>query len=294
MNHKQKKCLRALVQSVSVAALMLVVVRGWAAPIDNDAVAPAPHIWSSLTLGHGTTRLRYSEPDPLDRVSPLDSETGSLPTTQITLRWRGQLVKALPEFALQAQANYAQGQTAYSGYLQQGNTLRPYSANTGNTLQAVRLRVGLPLSALTDRPWAQHIAPYVEQSWNQWQRNLAQYAEAFDWQTTNLGVMAVWPLAELGLPQWSRVTLEADLAIGRSLRPHIATPALRFSANLGETHSQNASLAVRYTVTPTWRLGLSYAMQRSNFGASASTLGLQYPGASCNSQDWLVSVGMRF
>ena len=91
---------------------------------------------------------------------------------------------------MQAHASYAQGQTDYSGYLQQGVTLTPYSSRTGNTMQALRLRVGLPLNAFTEQPWAQRIAPYSEQSWHRWQRNLTQYGETFTRQTTFLGVMA--------------------------------------------------------------------------------------------------------
>jgi hypothetical protein len=294
MKHNQTKYLRALMQSVSFAALMLVAAHGGAEPVDNDAAAPAQRFWRSLTLSQGTTRHDYREPDPFGRVNPLNSETGSIPTTELTLRWRGQLAQALPELAVQARASYAQGQTDYNGYLQQGSTLTPYSARTGNTQQAISLRVGLPLNAFTEQPWAQHIAPYAEQGWHQWRRNLTQYGETFDWQTTSVGVMGVWPLAEMGLPQLARFTLEADLATGRSRNTRMDAPALGFAADLDETGKQRAALALHYAVTPTWLLGLRYAAQRSNFGASPIVAGLQYPGSSYSSQCWLVSVGTHF
>jgi len=268
---------------------------GLGAPAEDvDAAVPALNLWRSLTVSQGTTRHHYREPDPLGRVRPLDSETGSVPTTQVSLRWRGKVDHALPELALQAQASYAQGQTAYRGYLQQGNTLTPYSASTGNTLKTWSLRVGLPLNAFTRQPWARRIAPYAEQSWHRWQRELTQYGETFAWQTTTLGVMAVWPLAELGLPQLARFVLETDLAVGRSRRSHITVPAMGFAADLGEAGVQSASLALHYAVTPTWLLGLRYAAQRKNFGASHRVLGLQYPGASYSGQGLLVSVGAHF
>jgi hypothetical protein len=246
-----------------------------------------------VTLSQGAAHKNYSEPDPLGRVYPLDTETGSIPTTQVTLRWRGQLTEALPELVLQAHASYAQGQTVYSGYLQQGGTLTPYAANTGNTLQNLHLRVGLPLSTLIQQPWAQHIAPYAEQSWHQWQRNLTQYGETFDWQTSSLGVMGIWPLAELGLPQLARFTLEADVAAGRTRRPSMSAPSLGFAADLGEANSQSTSLAFHYAVTPRWLLGLRYMTQRHNLGVSASSGGLQFPGANYSSQGWFVSVGAQ-
>jgi hypothetical protein len=122
---------------------------------DNEVATPVARLWRSLSLSYGSTRHHYREPDPLGRVDPLDSETGFIPTTQATLRWRGKLAQVLPEIAVQAQASYAQGQTDYNGYLQSGITLTPYSARTGNTLQAYNLRVGLPLNAFTRQPWAQ-------------------------------------------------------------------------------------------------------------------------------------------
>src|ERR1035437_2249603 len=272
MNPNQTTCLRALMQSVSFASFMLVARCGWAVPIesvkvsmhpalavpaeDNKAVVPELRFWRSLTLSQGTTRHDYREPDPFGRVNPLNSETGSVPTTELTLRWRGQLAQALPELAIQARASYAQGQTDYNGYLQQGSTLTPYSARTGNTRQAISLRVGVPLNAFTEQPWAQHIAPYVEQSWHHWQRNLTQSGEAFAWQTPTVGVIAVWPLAEMSLPQLARFTLEADLATGRSRNTRMDAPALGFAADLDETGKQSAALALHYAVTPTWLLGL--------------------------------------
>lgn len=263
-------------------------------PADDHEAAAHPHLWRTLSLSYGTTRHHYREPDPLGRVDPLNSETGSIPTTQATLRWRGKLAQALPEIAVQAQASYAQGQTNYNGYLQSGMALTPYRTRTGNTLRAYNLRVGLPLNAFTRQHWAQHIAPYAEQSWHHWQRNLTQYGETFTWQTTSIGVMALWPLADLGLPQFSRFMLEADLSTGRLHNSHIDVPALGFAADLGNTSTRNAAFALHYAATPTWLLGLSYAAQRMSLGASPIVSGLQYPGSSNNMQSLAVSLGHHF
>lgn len=261
---------------------------------NNNAVSLAASLWRSVSLSYGSTRQHYREPDPLGRVDPLDSETGSIPTTQATLRWRGKPAQALPEFVVQAQATYAQGQTGYNGYLQSGITLTPYSARTGNTLRTYNLRVCLPLNAFTQQLWAQHIAPYAAQSWHHWQRNLTQYGETFTWQTTSLGVMALWPLADLGMTQFSSFTLEADLATGRTSNPHIAAPTLGFAADLGSTNTRSAALALHYAATPTWLLGLRYEEQSMSFGASPTVAGLQYPGSSSNEQSLAVSLDYHF
>lgn len=310
VNHKQQKYLRALTLSIGVALLMVAPQSGVAAPIDsaNESTQADPAAlaegnrtatatlgsWRSLTLSQGITQQDYREPDPLGRVNPLNSETGSIPATRVTLRWRGQLVQALPELALQARASYAEGQTDYNGYLQQGLTLIPYRARSGNTLQALSLRVGLPLNAFTTHQWAQHISPYAEQSWHQWQRNLTQYGETFSWQSTSLGVMALWPLADFGLSQFSRFSLEADWAIGRTSSPHMAAPSLGFAADLGSANTRSAALALHYAATPIWLFGLRYEAQSMSFGSSPIGAGLQYPGGSTNTQSLEVSLGRRF
>lgn len=307
MSSGQWECVEAMLKGFCLAALVLMAMPGRAESTEsaNQSVEPARDapgqaltaaasdspLWRTLVISQGAIHHEYHEPDPFGRVNPLNSETGPVPTTELTLRWSGKLARALPDLVMQASVSYAQGQTDYSGYLQQGVTLTPYSSRTGNTVQALRLRVGLPLTEFTNQPWAQHVAPYAEQSWHRWQRNLTQYGETFDWQTCTLGVMGLWPLAELGLPQLARLTLEADVALGRTRRPSMSAPTLSFVADLGEAHSQSAALALHFAVTPTWKLGLRYTTQRSNFGASASLGGLQYPGAYDISQGWLVSVG---
>lgn len=285
------------IAQVCVAGLAAFCLPAWGEPIDagtDESVASAARLWRSLTLSHGITRNNYREPDPLGRVDPLDSETGSIPTTQVTLRWRGKMTQAFPELAVQAQASYAQGQTDYNGYLQQGITLTPYSARTGNTMQAYNLRVGLPLNAFTQQHWAQHIAPYAEQSWHHWQRNLTQYGETFTWQTTSIGVMTLWPLADLGLSQFSRFSLEADLATGRNSNLHMAAPALGFAADLDSTSTQSAAVSLHYEVTPTWLIGLRYEAQHINFGASPTVAGLKYPSGRNSTQSLAASLGRHF
>lgn len=251
-------------------------------------------LWSSLTVSKGRKQLDYNEPDPLGRVSTLNSETGSIPSNQFTLRWRGRLTPALPELLLQASTSYEQGQTNYRGYLQQGSMLTPYIAHTGNTFRTLRLRVGLPLNALTPQPWAQHVAFHAEKGWQRWQRDLTQYGETFDWQTSELGVMALWPLEETGLTQLVRFTLEADVTVGRARRPHVAVPTFGFVADLGDASSQNLTLGLHYALTPSWSLGLRHMATKTGFGASRSSGRLQFPGANTSYHGWLFGIGAQY
>jgi len=260
----------------------------------NNFEAPKPDIWRSFSHSYGAAHYQYLETDPYGRVYPLDSETGSIPVIQATLRWRGKPAPPLPDIIVQAEARYAHGQTDYNGYLQTGINLTPYSSRTSNTLRSYNLRVGLPLGAFTQLPWGQNVAPYVAQSWHHWERNLTQYGEYFTWQATSIGVMALCPLADFDLPQLSRFTLEADWSAGRTRNPHIVAPALRFAADLGSENTSIVALALHYAATPTWLFGLRYEAQHMSFGASPTMAGLQYPNSSSLVQSLTVSLDYYF
>jgi hypothetical protein len=68
--------------------------------VDDVTTSPVARMWRSLTLSYGTVRENYREPDPLGRVDPLDSETGSIPITQTTVRWHAELSQNLPAYTL--------------------------------------------------------------------------------------------------------------------------------------------------------------------------------------------------
>jgi hypothetical protein len=106
--------------------------------------------------------------------------------------------------------------------------------------------------------------------------------------------MALWPLADLGMSQFSRFTLEVDWATGRIRNPHMAAPALGFAADLGSASTRSAALALHYAATPTWLIGLRYEEQSMSFGASPTVAGLQYPGSSSNKQSLAISLGHHF
>jgi hypothetical protein len=279
----------ALLKRMGSAFLMMVSLQA-VAENAQPTVGENPTFGRSFTFSQGFTRQDYREPDPLGRVNPLDTETGSIPSIQATMRWNGKLSEAIPEIDLQFQVSHAQGQTDYSGYLQQGSELTLYSARTSNAMRAYSLRFGLPLSTFTRQHLAQHFAPYLEQRLHHWQRNLAQYGESFTWQSTNFGVMARFRLADLGL---DRFTVEADWSIGRTRNAIMTTPTLGFAAPLGSARTHSAALALHYEVTPTWFFGFRFEELRMRFGGSPTLAGLQYPGSSTNEKSFVGSLTYR-
>ena len=106
--------------------------------------------------------------------------------------------------------------------------------------------------------------------------------------------MALWPLADLGLSQFSRFTLEADLSTGRIRSSHIDVSMLSFASDLGSTSSRSAALALHYAVTPTWLFGMRYEEQRMSLGASPIVAGLQYPGSDQSSQRIAASMSYQY
>ena len=217
----------------------------------------------------------------------LNSETGTWRGTALQARWQGQL-GAVPLW-LQAQAVQASGQTAYNGYLQSGNTLTPYRALTGNTLQQTSVRVGLPIAVPVtipaDEP-ALQLVPYVEWANRVWQRNLVQYSETYTHTTHSLGLLAQWRMFA-NHPQW---VLEAGYQQGYQQSATLSAPSLGFAADLGAGVQTQSSLALHYRPMPAWSLYLQATQIDCTNGASPVVNGLQAP-PSTKSQN-TVGAGM--
>lgn len=87
-------CVPTFVRAASTSADGAPMTLPEVAPQEGDGPTTlAQSFWRSMVLSQGTTRRDYREPDPLGRVNLLNSETGSVPTTLVTVRWRGQVVK---------------------------------------------------------------------------------------------------------------------------------------------------------------------------------------------------------
>ncbi|MHB8166614.1 MAG: hypothetical protein ACYDDT_07550, partial [Sulfuricella sp.] len=103
---------------------------------------------------------------------------------------------------LQAAARRSNGDTHYSGYLQTGNLLTPYSAATHNDLQDFRVRAGLPLAQTENLQWV----PFIEYRYQNWVRDLVQYRETFRHHAGAIGLLGQWRAS----PLW---TLEGEASV---------------------------------------------------------------------------------
>ena len=93
----------------------------------------------AVGLSAAAIRQDYRETDTqgLTADGTLNTERGTVGGWGLQGRWQGHL-GGLPLWA-QADAQWAQDQTDYDGYLQSGSTLSPFKAKTGNTWRSQSL-----------------------------------------------------------------------------------------------------------------------------------------------------------
>lgn len=237
----------------------------------------------NLSLHASRTAQRYSEQDTqlLTADGVLDSEAGHPTGWGAQARWQGELdaLGALPLW-LQAGAERSSGQTDYNGYLQNGTTLTPYRAKTGNTWQSESLRVGLPLTADNWPQW--QFIPYADWTHQRWQRHLVQYSETYTQRRQSLGLLVQWQpdWPDLtGRPEEGRKPWLVELGHQRSVsqQGRVNAPMLDFAAIQPLGPTQQTELRVRYAISPRWHLKLQAQSQRTNTTASAVVNGLQSP-----------------
>lgn len=230
---------------------------------------PAPAFWeghnSSISLRAEQTIQKYREIDTqgLTPNGIFNSENGTLRGNSLQVRWQGRL-QTLPVW-LHASLAYATGRTAYQGYLQSGVTLTPFQAQTGNSMQQVALRLGVPIHQGILQ-WV----PYVELAQTHWQRNLLQYGEAYRYNSQSLGLMAQWQIA----PLW---VLEAAIQQGRQQKSSVSVPSLGFTASQGAGSPVAAEVSLAYRFHPQASVQLQTSAQRYSNAASPVINGLQAP-----------------
>lgn len=228
--------------------------------------------WAVLnrTVGLSASALQqdYREIDTqgLTATGTLNTERGTVGGLGVQGRWQGQL-GGLPLWA-QADAHWAQGQTAYDGYLQSGSTLTPFKAKTGNTWRSQGLAMGVPLTWERAPNW--QAVPFVQWASQYWQRNLVQYGETYRHSTRSLGLLVQWQVAAHWL-------LETSHHQGSHQSASLNAPALGFVANLGLRHQTQNGLALRYRPDQRWSLQLQFVKTIYSQGASAVVNNLQAP-----------------
>ncbi|MHB8166762.1 MAG: hypothetical protein ACYDDT_08330 [Sulfuricella sp.] len=201
-------------------------------------------------------RQDYTENDPagLTTDGTLDTERGTLNSVELGARWQAE---SLPLF-LQATARRSNGDTHYSGYLQTGSRLTPYSATTHNDLQDFRVRAGLPLARSKNFQWV----PFIEYRYQNWVRDLVQYKETFRHHAGVIGVLGQWRAS----PLW---TLEGEASAGKLLHAQTDIPNLGFSGARGNQALWSLGASASYRIKAHWRVVASIRYEQSQYSQSA-------------------------
>lgn len=226
----------------------------------------------SIELQALALRQDYREIDTqgLTTDGTLNTERGTVGGWGWQGRWQGTL-GPIPVW-LQAQAQWAQGQTRYDGYLQTGSTLKPYQAHTGNTWRSHRLALGVPLPVKLEEGAvaALQVIPHLQWAGQSWQRNLVQYGETYRHRSSGIGLLVQWAATD-------RLTLEGEIARRWQSRASVNVPTFGFAAEQGRRHEDVLALSARWQAGRHWHLLAGVSLLRFENGASPVTQGLQAP-----------------
>ena len=239
----------------------------------------------SLSL-HATARQQdYRETDTqgLTANGSLNTERGTVGGWGLQARWQGYL-RALPLWA-QADAQWAQGQTDYDGYLQSGSTLTPFRAKTGNTWRSQSLALGVPLALGAGERF--QFIPHLQWASQHWQRNLVQYGETYRHRSTGSGLVLQWAATE-------SLTLEASAARRWQSRASVSVPAFDFAAEQGRATETELSAAARWRLSSRWHVQASAASTRFRNGTSPVVQGLQAPPNHHRTVRYALGVGIVY
>lgn len=247
----------------------------------------------ALNVGQQQQNYRELDTQGITTNGTLNTETGrqqhlgAAISYQITSGW-------LLGFDAQRQT----GATAYNGYLQAGNgSLSPYAARTGNVATQYSAYVGYGLNVNTwgVMPSTWQITPLLQLSHHHWQRNLAQYSEAYRHTTTAGGVRAQWQMKP-------GTVLEAQALLGSTQPATVSVPAFGFEAtqaggsyrqwHLGIT--QDLGAATGQDLLTGWRIAARYARSQYGHGASAVVNGLQAPPNEHRPSVWTLGLQRHF
>lgn len=239
----------------------------------------------SLSLHATATRQDYREVDTqgLTANGTLNTERGTVGGWGLQARWQGRM-GGLPLWA-QADAQWAQGQTDYDGYLQSGSTLSPFKAKTGNTWRSQSLALGVPLALGAGERF--QFIPHLQWASQHWQRNLVQYGETYRHRSAGLGLVLQWAATE-------RLTLEALAARRWQSRASVSVPAFGFAAEQGGGKEDVFGLTARWQAGRHWHLMAGARLLRYENGASPVVQGLQAPPNTHKTLRVESGVGLNF
>ena len=258
-------------------------------PVPAQAGGPS---WAAhnreFSIEVGNSRQSYVEVDPfgLTNNGTLDTEHGTLRNVELGARWQAQSLPLL----LQATASRSNGGTHYSGYLQSGSQLNPYSGTTGNVVLDLTVRAGLPIAHGERWQWV----PFIEFQRHRWQRQLVQYTENFNHSAGLVGMQVQWRQRADSQGATGPWSFEIDGAAGRVFAAHMDAASFGFNQVLGKRGLWQIAAALGYDLTPQWRISVATSARRFGYGQAADQAGVVEPASHTVQSALTIGVGCRY
>lgn len=255
--------------------------------------------WASqnkyIELFRGQRYQNYRELDTIGLTNngTLNSETGKQDHAGIALRWQ-----STEGWLLHFEAQRQSGVTNYDGYLQVANgNLMPYSAYTGNVSTQMSASIGYALNAnnfsYLSKDW--QITPLALLRRSQWQRNLVQYRETYDFNTFAAGALLQWRIRHGSLIELQAVT-------GRVSSANVNVPDFNFSgvqpgSNFSEWYiaiSQDLGIMFGVDYLNGWRGSARYLISKYGHDQSQIVNNKQAPSNQNQSSIWALGLQKQF
>lgn len=216
----------------------------------------------------------------------MNTESGTQPQIALALRWQTD-----NNWLFHLQANRQSGATDYSGYLQYANgKFTPYTARTGNVSNQIHFALGY---AFQHGDW--QIAPLIQFGQHHWERNLAQYSEAYDYATTAAGALLQWQ-AHAG------TVVEMQALAGQTRAASVKVPSLDFSATQPSGTLREWQIGIRQDLGSLtgmeslsgWSLTARYTAAQYGHEASPLVGDLQAPANEHRPSGWMLGLQKQF
>jgi hypothetical protein len=266
---------------------------------DSDLLSGPPSAWSKqnryLELFGGLNRQDYRETDTfgLTKTGALDTEIGNQRQVGAVLRWQ-----TSGDWLFHLQGLRQTGATNYDGYLQTGiGGLVPLRARTGNIATRLSANIGYAINAKTwtslGEDW--QITPLIQIAWHQWERNLVQYQEEYDFRSHGIGALLQWQ-AGLG------TLVEAQFVVGRTQSANVSAPQLGFIARQPGADFREIRVGVIQSLTSLtesaalkgWHATVRFTASQYQHGASPLVNGLQAPPNQSKPTGWTLGLQRQF
>jgi len=239
---------------------------------------------NQLAISIGQLHQDYREyNDGLEPLLPpiLDAETGSISAYRLSY------TALIGHFYVQGARSFANGKTAYDGFLQPVPPVTPAKTVTDNTIDDfdVKLGAGFALGSMTV------IVPYADLGVHTWIREVGKATPNYGGAEKYSNLIAGVGVKVLFSPV-SRLVFEAGATTGTTAGSNMNTNGTDYP--LGKKPYLAADIGVDYRFVGAWHLKATADYQKWEYGASDWIAGAMEPHSQTKQFEYLLSLGYTF